>query len=180
MIARELSALSTQSLIYSLGHDYSTTRAHNWPTHTLPLGTMVGDGDAAPAGIRALRAFAKAPTHMVRPPDIRVFSPAIRAICRHNFNQRQSSQSRLTTRPSLSPSVQHTDGVKRRTGRHVRARIPGTRGHVDIVREVLGASARCMRRDPRPARTKDARRHRHGRKRTRDAPHRRQDARASM
>ena len=61
-----------------------------------------------------------------------------------------------------------------------RARIPGTRGHVDIVREVLGASARCMRRDPRPARTKDARRHRHGRKRTRDAPHRRQDARASM
>ena len=69
MIARELSALSTQSLIYSLGHDYSTTRAHNWPTHTLPLGTMAGDGDAAPAGIRALRAFAKAPPHMVRASD---------------------------------------------------------------------------------------------------------------
>ena len=69
MIARELSALSTQSLIYSLGHDYCT-RAHNWPTYTLPLGTMAGDGDdAAPAGIRALRAFAKAPPHMVRASD---------------------------------------------------------------------------------------------------------------
>ena len=75
MIARELSALSTQSLIYSLGHDYSTTRAHNWRTHTLPLGTMAGDdGDAAPAGIKALRAFAKAPPHMVRAPDTRASS----------------------------------------------------------------------------------------------------------
>ena len=30
---------------------------------------MAGDGDAAPAGIMALRAFAKAPPHMVRAPD---------------------------------------------------------------------------------------------------------------